>query len=45
MVEIETLKKLTVEQVQACKDPDLLDFIYKLLLSQSSDQLLDTCVV
>lgn len=45
MTDIETLKKLTLEQVQACKDADLLDLVYKLLLSESSDQLLDTCVI
>ena len=45
MVEIETLKTLTIEQVRACTDADLLDLVYKLLLSESSDQLLDTCVV
>lgn len=45
MTEIETLKKLISEQVQACSDSDLLDFVHKLLLCQSSNQLLDTCIV
>lgn len=31
------LKKLIIEKIQEINDPDLLDFIHKLLLSECSD--------
>ncbi len=33
---LNTLKKLIVEQIQDCKDADLLDLIYKLLFADNS---------
>ena len=39
------LKKLIIERIQETTDPDLLDFIYKLLISESSNELFDTRVV
>ena len=31
------LKKLIIEKIQEINDPGLLDFVYKLLLSECSD--------
>lgn len=31
---IDELKALIIEQVEACKDADLLDLVHKLLLSE-----------
>lgn len=35
MVEIEKLKQLIIEQVQASNDADLLDLVFKLLLAET----------
>jgi hypothetical protein len=35
MVEIEKLKTLIIEQVQATNDTSLLDLVFKLLLAES----------
>lgn len=41
----EKLKDLIIEQVGECEDADLLDLIYKLLLSQRGNDLLDAGVL
>lgn len=32
---IETLKQLIKEQLEGCTDPELLDLIYKILISET----------
>lgn len=34
---LELLRQIIKEQIEKINDPDLLDFIYKLLASESSD--------
>lgn len=42
---LELLRQLIKEQIEQIDDPDLLDFVYKLLASESGNQLLYTSVV
>lgn len=41
----ENLKALIIEQIENCSDADLLDLIYKLLLTERGDDLLDAGVL
>ena len=42
---IELLKNQIMVQLESCQDEDLLDLVYKLLLPESGDQLLDGGIV
>lgn len=42
---IDYLKTLVIEQVQNADDADLLDFVLKLLISESRDQGLDAGIL
>lgn len=39
------LREMIIAQVQHCNDADLLDLVYKLLLAESGEQLLDAGVL
>ena len=36
-MQIEQLQRLVMEQIKETKDADLLDFVYKLLITEGSD--------
>lgn len=41
----ELLQEMIISQIQRTTDPDLLDLVYKLLLAESDEQLLDAGVL
>ena len=44
-MQLEFLRQLIKEQIEQTDDTELLDFVYKLLASESGNQLLYTSVV